>query len=337
MCSRPIALPCKVVYDNSRGCQSGDGSSRGGGSVFEEHVAEGFGFDRLDEVVVEAGLAGAAGGRPPGPSRSGRRAGSRELGPLPGAAGRPRSRPCRACRCPAGRPRAGTPRRSRGPRGRRGRPALPGRKTSSAAGQARRPRRRCRPRRGRGGGGAAGSAIGGRRPVVRPFEVATAHDGRAGRRTRCPVPGPSLWAATLPPCISTSVLTRLSPIPSPPWARLERSLGLDEHLEDPGQHLGLDADARCRAPGRPTSPPSGSTDRRISPPGSVYLAALFSRFQKTCSSRVGSASSEDRACRAARRSARGRARRSRAGRSRRPAGRPRPGRRPACAARSCPG
>ena len=43
-----------------------------------------------------------------------------------------------------------------------------------------------------------------------------------------------------------------------------------------------------------TSPPSGSADRAIRPPGSVYLAALFSRFQRTCSSLVGSRLQPDR-------------------------------------------
>ena len=40
-----------------------------------------------------------------------------------------------------------------------------------------------------------------------------------------------------------------------------------------------------------TSSPSRRASRQIRPPGSVYLAALSSRLARTCSSRVGSASS----------------------------------------------
>ena len=53
-----------------------------------------------------------------------------------------------------------------------------------------------------------------------------------------PVPGPSLAAATLPPCSSTSALTSVRPIPSPPASAAMRAVGLGEEFEDAGQLSG---------------------------------------------------------------------------------------------------
>src|SRR5690349_10894330 len=70
-----------------------------------------------------------------------------------------------------------------------------------------------------------------------------------------PVPGPPLWAVIVPPCIPTSVRTR-------PKADAQAALGvgpvladLDEHLEQAGEHLGGDADARVPHPDDDLIPP----------------------------------------------------------------------------------
>ena len=93
----------------------------------------------------------------------------------------------------------------------------------------------------------------------------------------------------VPPCISTSVLTRQRPIPSPPFDRSERCSAWTNIWKMCGSISGMIPMPVSRT--RTTaSPPSRPASRRISPPGSVYLMALFSRFQRTCSSLVGSAS-----------------------------------------------
>ena len=133
-----------------------------------------------------------------------------------------------------------------------------------------------------------------RPPATAPGRCVPTRPARRGRaagpRTRCPVPGPSLCAAIEPPCISTSVRTRLRPIPRPPWAWSRWSPTWTNMSKTFGSISGLIPIPVSRTR-MTTSPPSGSTDSRIRPPGSVYLAALFSRFQRICSSLVGSASS----------------------------------------------
>ena len=78
-------------------------------------------------------------------------------------------------------------------------------------------------------------------------------------------------------------------MPRPPCDALQAVIHLREHREQAGQMLGRNADAvvphRHRAPR-----PSTSADSSMRPPGSVYLALLFSRFQNTWASRVRSAS-----------------------------------------------
>ena len=88
-------------------------------------------------------------------------------------------------------------------------------------------------------------AGGGRRAGLRSLGRGRA-SCQAGSRTAnsLPLPGPSLVAATLPPCISTSFLTSVSPMPSPPPTAVERAVALGEELEDLGQHLGRDARSR---------------------------------------------------------------------------------------------
>ena len=79
--------------------------------------------------------------------------------------------------------------------------------------------------------------------------------------------------------------------------RRERVLALLEGLEDPGQDLRLDADAGVadlddqrgavrRCPG----PPALRERTVIVPPAGVNLTAFLIRFQTTCWSRAGSAS-----------------------------------------------
>ena len=244
---------------------------------------------RLDQVVVEAGLPGRGGGRRPGPSRSGPRARAGERGPRAEPAGD----------LVAVHPgQADVEEDDLGPEflGRRqGRGAVVGEADlvpvePSGAGPGCRPRRRCRPRPGcarrRPRRGVAPIRRGGSRPRLGP----------AGQRRQpddelAALPGPSLRASTVPPCISTRLLTRVRPMPSPPCERSSESVDLGEQLEDPRQHARRRCRCRCRAPGRPPRRPRDRPSSQIWPPGSVYLAALFSRLQSTCSSRVGSASS----------------------------------------------
>ena len=153
------------------------------------------------------------------------------LGSRPaGGAGRPRSRPCPAGRCPGARTRADGRGRPRWPRGRRGPSARRGR-GASGAGPGPAPCPRCRRRRGPGN---AASRLARRRASAgRPRRRGPS---TAGSRTTnsLPLPGPSLCAATVPPCISTRLLTSVRPMPSPPseraierspWANRSNSLG----------------------------------------------------------------------------------------------------------------
>ena len=88
----------------------------------------------------------------------------------------------------------------------------------------------------------------------------SAGPSRAGSRTVnvLPRPGPSLEAVTLPPCISTSFWTMVSPMPSPPPTG-PAPVPLGEQVEDAREQLGPDADARvghpddgvARVPARP--------------------------------------------------------------------------------------
>ena len=204
--------------------------------------------DRLDQVMVEARLPGPAAGRTPGPSRSAPPGASPRTRAGAAAAWRPRSRPSPACRCRAGRPRAGTPRRRRAPRGRRGRPGPPGRRASSAAWPGSSPRPRCRPRPGCGGGASPGAGRVDASARYRLAGAASARGPAGGRRTRCPCPALRCAAATLPPCISTRRPDQAQADPQPPLGAVRAVADLDEHLEDPGQHLGLDPDPRVPDP-----------------------------------------------------------------------------------------
>ena len=118
--------------------------------------------------------------------------------------------------------------------------------------------------------------------------------GAPGSRTvkSLPLPGPSLAAVTLPPCSSTSARTRVSPIPRPALRAGQRPVPLGEELEDVGEHLGRDARSRCRGPGSTISSPSRVGAEPIRPAGLGVLGGVAQQVRQTCSSRVGSASSQ---------------------------------------------
>ena len=109
-------------------------------------------------------------------------------------------------------------------------------------------------------------------------------------------------------------------MPRPPSGASGGRLG--EQVEDARQQSGAMPMPVSRTRTTASSPP-GSASSSIRPPGSVYLAALFSRLTTTCSSRTGSASSADRpgrsvtAARGLRSSIRGRTASTAGGRPRR--------------------
>ena len=121
----------------------------------------------------------------------------------------------------------------------------------------------------------------------------------SGRRTTnsLPWPGPALLALTVPPCISTSRFTSVRPMPSPPWARLIERFACVNSSKTCRQHLRRDADAVVAHRRPPRCHRRAGRRAQMWPPGSVYLAALFSRLAKTCVSRTGSASTTQRLAR----------------------------------------
>ena len=221
------------------------------------------------------------GGRSPGRSRSGRRAGAGRSRLACGAGGRPRSRPCRAGRCRAAR-RSGVERRGRvaGPTGRRGRRATSWPAAPQEAGQALGRVARCRRPPGRGGGGRPWRRLApaGRSTRRRPGAVGQG----SGRRTTnsLPWPGPSLWAVDA--CRRASrpgVCTRVRPMPRPPCERSSERSAWVNRSKTRGSISGGDADAVVAHPERrPRRRPRSARQRRSGRPRSVYLAALFSRF-----------------------------------------------------------
>ena len=79
--------------------------------------------------------------------------------------------------------------------------------------------------------------------------------------------------------------------PARPATGRSAPIGLDEQARRPAAASPARCRCPCPAPGsrRPRRPPARPS-AGSGPPGSVYLAALFSRLPRTCSSRVGSAS-----------------------------------------------
>ena len=94
---------------------------------------------------------------------------------------------------------------------------LPGRSTATSWPASRpRPARRRRPGSCAAASRADAAAGGARRPST------AALGGRPDRQRHdelAPLPGPSLWASTVPPCNSTRRLTSVSPMPKPPCER----------------------------------------------------------------------------------------------------------------------
>ena len=176
-------------------------------------------------------------------------------------------------------PRA--PRRRRRRRARRGRapragaPRLSAKSTLSSARSTR--CRRPSPRdRGRGAAPASSSARATR-----------------GRRTMnsLPCPAPSLVASMRAAVqLDQPAREREARRRGPPALRSSERSTCDEHVEDARVAR---ARSRCRCPSRATtisSPPASRAAISIRPPGSVYLAALLSRLENTCASRVASPS-----------------------------------------------
>ena len=103
-----------------------------------------------------------------------------------------------------------------------------------------------------------------------------------------PRPRPSLRASTRPPCSSTRPFTSARPMPSPPSERSSAARSCANIVK-----------TLASAPGASPMPLSrtlieqcpAAVRIRIStrPPGSVYLAALVSRFESTCERRTASA------------------------------------------------
>ena len=97
-------------------------------------------------------------------------------------------------------------------------------------------------------------------PVV--MLVAVAAGRAAGRRTRCPCPGPSLWAVDAPAVHLHQALDQAQADAQPALGAVEAPLGLHEQVEDVRQLLGGDADARVPDPEHraPPSRPAVSAD-----------------------------------------------------------------------------
>ena len=114
----------------------------------------------------------------------------------------------------------------------------------------------------------------------------------SGSRTTnsLPLPSPSLWASTVPPCISTRFFTSVRPMPSPPCDRVAAWSTCTNRSKTAGQHVGGDPDAGVPHPQAPPRRRPVPAVSQMRPPGSVYLAALVSRLPTTWASRTGSAS-----------------------------------------------
>ena len=96
-----------------------------------------------------------------------------------------------------------------------------------------------------------------------------------------PWPGPSLWAAMVPPCKSTICLASHKPMPSPPCERLS-----DESTWRNAEKISVSIAAGMPGPlsriRTIACSPRRSATSEIRPPRVVYLAALFRMLEKTC-------------------------------------------------------
>ena len=111
-----------------------------------------------------------------------------------------------------------------------------------------------------------------------------------------PRSSPALEAVSWPPWASSTDRLIARPEPEAAVAPLLLRVPLLERVEDPGQAIGLDADAGVghlgqedRARLASGNPPVGFQVRIvILPPRGVNLAAFLMRFQNTCCSRAAS-------------------------------------------------
>ena len=154
--------------------------------------------------------------------------------------------------------------------------------------EARREVARCRRRPGRGARGrrrprrAAARAVGARRARAR---------AAGARRTRCPCPARRCAPRSCRRAARPAARASVRPTPRPAVRALERAVDLREHARRSlVEHRGVDADAVvAHARPRPRRPRAARRSA-MRPPGSVYFAALLSRFENTCARRVASPS-----------------------------------------------
>ena len=104
-----------------------------------------------------------------------------------------------------------------------------------------------------------------------------------------PLPGPSLRASMVPPCISTSRFTSDRPMPSPPCDRSSAGVACENISKSRGSTsaampMPVSRDGDHGLVARPLGAQPDAAPR------SVYLAALFSRLANTWARRTGSAS-----------------------------------------------
>ena len=244
-------------------------------------------LDRLDRARSQPAAAGRRGPRP-GRSRRPRRAGS----PACPAAARSSARDRVAVHAGQAQSISATSGRN-----------------ASAAGRGRSARPRRSPPRG-----PPVRAAGAARPRVRAVLHDAARAGPRGRRARrLPLPpaagagarrraartvnsslaGPSLHAATVPPCSSTRLLHERQPEPEPA-PRAVQARAPARRVEDARRAGRGGCPRRCRAPAAPACPRPPRRSTRIRPPGGVYLAALSAGWRPPARAACGSASSEQR-------------------------------------------
>jgi len=103
-----------------------------------------------------------------------------------------------------------------------------------------------------------------------------------------PNPGPGLRAWVVPPCISTRLRTMVNPIPRPPWLRLPERWNWVNRSNTWSTWLAVRPTPLSRMQ-TTTCSLTKLAVREISPPTSVYFAALLSKLVKTWVSRTVSA------------------------------------------------
>ncbi len=105
-----------------------------------------------------------------------------------------------------------------------------------------------------------------------------------------PLSGPSLAARIVPPCRSTTALAIESPRPRPPNCRVTAGSPCSKASKMCGNASGLIPLPVSQTSTSTRPSPAERVVTRIVPPAGVNFAAFFTRFQITCWSRAGSAS-----------------------------------------------